>query len=76
MQGQRHGEGLRLPRLAEHRALLVTRDAGNGVGGAARRGRIDVSQAGSRYGSKASTETVRVGSASAPQSWRPSNTTV
>ncbi len=75
MQGERYGEGLRLPRLAEHRALLVTRDAGNGVGGAARRGRID-GHAGSRYGSKASTETVRVGSASAPQSWRPSNTTV
>ena len=36
MQRERHGEGLRLPRLAEHRAFLVARNARHRVDRAAR----------------------------------------
>src|SRR4051794_6011249 len=74
VQCERHREGLRLPRLAKHRAVRVARDARHFPRGALCGG--SVHQARSRYGSNASMETFSVGSASAPQSSRASNTTV
>src|SRR5205807_6563673 len=73
MQGQRHRKGLRLPRCAEHRAIIVAGDAGEGTGRLTRGG---VRHAGSRYGSNASIDIFTVGSASAPHNSVPSNTTV
>ena len=61
MQGERHREGMRLPRLAEDRAIGVRRDAGNGSGRAPRLVGIERSHAGSRYGSQASTDTFTLG---------------
>src|SRR6185295_11382371 len=72
VQGERHGKRLRFPRLAEDRTVRVVRDARERLCG---RG-IDRHVAGSRYGSKASIETLTVGSAPGPHNCRPSNTTV
>src|SRR4051794_13001873 len=74
VQRQRHRERLRLPRLAEDRSVRIPRDARDFLRGALCR--CCVHHAGSRYGSNASIETFTVGSASAPHSSRPSNTTV
>src|SRR5262245_33798496 len=69
MQGEGHGERLRLPRLGENGAGVIPGLTGEG-GGRVRQG------AGSRYGSHASTETMRPGGDSAPHSSRPSKATV
>jgi hypothetical protein len=72
IQRERHREGLRLPRLAEHRPLGIAWNARDG--GA--RGGSGVHHAGSRYGSNASIEIFTVGSASAPHNSAESNATV
>src|SRR5690606_1852557 len=74
VQRHRHGEGLRLPRLAEHRALVVARNARHAL-----RGALDgsvIHQTFSRYGSNASIDTFSAGSASSPHNSRASSTTV
>src|SRR5580698_7676597 len=60
VERQRQRKSFRLPRLAEHRPVVVARDAGDGLG-RAQRGGVD-GHAGCRYGSKASIETFSVGS--------------
>ena len=72
VQGDREGEGLGLPGLAEHWAVRVVRHARDRRGGD-RRG---VAHAGSRYGSKASNDTDTVGSLSGPHRSRPAKRTV
>src|SRR5262249_37566620 len=77
MQGDRHREGLRLPRLAENRAFCIARNARHGIGRVT--GKRGVDAAHSRrleIRSNASIETLKVGSAPAPQSSFASNTTV
>src|SRR5215470_107078 len=77
MQRERHGEGLRFPRLAEYRTFSVAGNARHRGGGAAGSGAIDRGHdASSRYGSNASIDTLSVGSPSSPHNSRPSNTTV
>src|ERR1700730_14503264 len=74
MQRERHRKGLRLPRFAKHRPVVVTRNAGHGTGCFERGGCIH--HAASRYGSNASMDIFTVGSASGPHNSAPSNTTV
>src|SRR5580692_6019647 len=74
VERQRQRERFRLPRLAEHRPIVVVRDAGDRLR-RAQRGGVG-GHAGSRYGSKASIETFSVGSEVAPHNSRPSNSTV
>src|SRR5580704_8328873 len=74
IERQRQRERLRFPRLAEHRPVVVTRDAGDGLR-RAQRGGVG-GHAGSRYGSNASIETLSDGSEVWPHNSRPSNSTV
>src|SRR5438132_10002758 len=46
MQGDRHREGLRLPRLAENRALRIARNARHGIGRAAGKRGVDTAHSG------------------------------
>src|SRR5215831_17379990 len=73
MQRHRHGEGVRLPGFAEHRAVVI---AWNARDVRLRNLARCIPHAGSRYGSNASIEIFTVGSPSLPQSSAPSNTTV
>src|ERR1700692_2197795 len=74
VERQRQSKRFRFPGFAEHRPVVVARDAGDGLRGALRGG--VGGHAGSRYGSNASIETLSVGSEFSPHNSRPSNSTV
>src|SRR5271170_1621557 len=72
VERQRQREGFGLPRRAEHRSFGIARNAQRVIPAErAQRGGVTV-HAGSRYGSKASIETLSDGSASSPHNSRPS----
>src|ERR1700675_88025 len=74
VERQRQRERLRLPRRAEYRPFGI---AGNALHGLRRAERSCTgAHAGSRYGSNASIDTFREGSALSPHNSRPSNSTV
>src|SRR5271168_3372050 len=73
---QRQRKGFGFPRLTKYGTILVTRNVQIVIPAErAERGCFTI-HAGSRYGSKASIETLSVGSAFSPHNSRPSNSTV